>query len=67
MADKPDIFREFIKAADGYLYLSKLEDALRSVPPTPPIELTERDFQKIKRRARSILKKLRVFEVFNAG
>jgi hypothetical protein len=48
-------------AADAYLYYSKLEDALRLIPATPPHEFKERDFLQIKAVALLIIKRLEVF------
>lgn len=48
-------------AADAYLYFSKLEDALRLIPTTPPKNLRQQDFIKIKAVAILIIKRLLFF------
>jgi hypothetical protein len=48
-------------AADAYLYYTRLEDALRLIPTTPPRELKEKDFLQIKAVALLIIKRLEVF------
>lgn len=48
-------------AADAYLYYSRLMDALALIPASPPRELREKDFIRIKAVALSIIQKLKEF------